>query len=1734
MALSKISERVSPPPQASKGKKRLFSVLSILLALVVLLGFRYGYRIWTMSPTLLTAEQADQEQVISPKGAFVLQFDQRMKKETVSAAISISPEIDWNEAWDGTELVLRPKEALKTGDQYLIEVEKTAQNLFGRPLDKAVYIHYLVGPPPGIEGLFPEEGDLEGGESISVIFSHAMSPETKLILSPQPRGSWKWYNEKTLVFTPAEDWPSSSRFELYHDEPLMSADETELEEKIQRRFQTTRLQLLAPATLQKISVRDPIELSFNQPLYQKDLHKFLIIRDQTGRQVSFTDWVQSEENPSTWQVSIRKGQWLYNHEYTLEIDERLMPERGNIPLGENLEVRYQTESLLEFAHAAPNDPKVFQIHEEQFDFVTREPISLEVMKQSLMILPKIPYEIEQLNDQKFRITLPKFSQKRENIELIVAVGVNPERSPHIGEPLSFTGQPLEEMQLNVEERGDFLCVFSNLPLVQSSYLSQQVEGKEKKWRLETQEPHEECLGDEGEMVASFQKTYLEPGRALAVQVHGEDAFGRVQNRELQITTRPLENRERSIRPEHQFFYQYASNPEEMVYSYRTKNVPELIFQLCQLTGELAVEIETRYEEKWNSFIPSPQKCQRFSSVRKVLGDAWGKEQLNSINLAQEFDDLGTGLYYVFGFSPNLLGEENERLEVRGVMQFTQWQVLSKRGESTLVWVVDTDQQRTLPDVTVNLFGIDGSLLQSGKTDDKGLYFLNRTRLKHEFILVKGREQEVLVSVFSEEGFEPQRFQVPFNVDESNYRYQYYLEDFSPGQSALKGVFVLKEMKNGVLQVPKISSAVLTLYDQQERLLWRTINDIDDQGNLMIDIQPSYPLLDDQYQLSVCLGLHEGVCHGTNLWTTLKRSPSGEETLADEVPELTQENNTINYRGRTTPNVGDTIRFDVSQLRPSVPVMVTVEREMIYWQTVLVPEKEIESFELTVTEEMIPELIVTVTQFLPDETFYDMERIAISPESRKLIIDPSQTAERFSGLQFTNANGTTIDQVSRVVFRQPSRIGRPEHWLEAFYPPLGTSMITGAVQFKLPETSAQPFPYLSSFDIIPDVIFVDGEFLGVSPQDLEINPEASYFVFAHSEQGHFGAEIIKQPTIASDIRIEPLLPSFIRPFDQITLVMEVFNESRQNANLNLRASSPYLTFLSGSDSLFGLPSGQSKVIALASKAEGLKGVNEIPLRVDVRFQGGSVNESLASIPVRHRSFVGSQQKLITLQAQTDYAKVILPIMNEGIWERRVILSPSPMSFVLESLSRHLGKEPTAVHEGLLKMTTAANFSALLNPDEYDQLQLFELLSQQNTLETELMYLESLQNFDGGWSSSREALESEAMHSAWIAKSLGVLQELGLDLPEAMRGGTIRYLKTNLDQRSNRRVREAITPADISDQEELEELFILNGLSSLTASGVSYANNWYFYRESLNTESLVLLLLTLEDFRDAGVGGMNFKIEEVTQMLKTAQQKTEDQSWLIASQVDGSFSDFMVTSWFLEGLVRQASARSDIPSIINWLVGQKQRRKYLSQRQQFVYLQSMASYLRIFSSELNAQEVELIYPDESRHLFDLDPERAHQTFSLSDIFQTESSEAPTITLRSDLPQAWFMEVSWKKASHGSPVISEGLTVYVEMQDQENSRLSIISAESQEDLIVIQPQIAGIEISLKDSDTEYRTISSSKGETWYVIEELPAGKTDIDFTWEPVYPGVYQTPQVSAYVNEQPEIYAVSNGGELVVKP
>lgn len=1668
--------------------KKTFAIVGLSLVLVLLIGFlRYGYFRYFPNPQVEITSTADSPLIITPNGAFLLAFDQRMNKESVKKAVSIHPALPLNHVWEGKTLFLKTDALLKQGDQYSVTVQSTAKNIFGQALQKAYTTHYLVGESPSVGGVFPEGEELQKDDLVSILFTHPMrysildKPYSPISMSPEVPGEWIWHNSKTLVFHPQEFFPGSTKIRFYNDEKLLTLDGSELKNAFEKSYVTPRLEAISEfSEAKKVNHLEPLKIEFSEPVNREKFKRSVSLIDGSGGKVEYQ--LSTDEEKKTYELLPKVGHWAFAGDYKLLVSEGLLPQEGNLGLEKNIEWDFSSEAFISLETHGDLSP--YLDSENSIIFKTYRDINKDVLRSMLTITPDVSFGLEKKQENTFEIKIADVSQNRENYKLYTKgeFSINEAQKVLIDEQHSLVYAPL--INPEIISREGRLCVKTDTPLLTvnsfgSFTLAESDESETRLRLLETEDEfcNEVFADSQSSFLYTVDTARLEPGVNYNATFVYKDVFSQVFENTITFDTEKLTNDQISLESQISIFYQNVEQKNDLQFRYSAKNAKRRKIDICKLSVIDALQIETQYEKRWFGFNPSSENCLRYKSYYEDDDPSWGRKKNYIVDVSKQLDDVDTGFYFVQVSLPGYTDERGEQLKVQVGIQWSPWKLLSKRGSSSLAWVYNNQNSQVENGINVKYYSNDGVLLHSGFTDEEGLYFIEKNQLKYDYIVLQKGLEELLLDAFAQEGFSPQQFNIPLDVEQQRLRYQFVLEEPSVSSRNIHGLFIAKEEQDGQLVVPNISEGIVTLYDQKENLLWRRYEPFDEFGNLQIEITPTQILPDGLYELGVCIGLHQGVCQGEYYWVNFQKGDTASVLVSN--PEKEQVTNL---------QIGDVVSPEIEGLVPGVPILVTIEKDEIYQHQVLDYEDLKNGYEITVLNEFVPEFVLTLLQYQQEKAFYSAKRYFVDQDSK--ILEKADLSD-LTMYAFDLSDHGTVPYDNELVKR--------------FYPRTGTSIITSSntVSSQVDYSSyAKPYTAVEN-----DLLLIPGKFLGRVTEQKE-----DLYLLAHNQKGNF-IDFSNHQQTDSEVTAHLKTPAFFRGEERISLEGYVENTGDQK-NIQANISSKELNL---QESFFmGVSRGQKNSFQFPTSLNQSNQLNKITFDLSVQDKNEQLYSSSYVVPVASSLSGYKEREVFNTQVIQEEKNIQLPMPKEGLWNQKVIVSTTPIAYVLEALQEFLSEPVIFETQVTLKSGVYSNYISLMSQKNIE----WEfLLEHEEILKNELVLLEQMQNVDGSWG---ESLGETLL----VVRHLSIFRDAGYELDQSVLVNARNYLKGILDESFNERLRSQLDVSQISTTQIIQEIKTLQALSSLAASGMYYAEEWYGVKENLPNDAVVHLLLTCENYRDAGVQGMQFRIEELVQLLQKRREEENGFIWL-KSETGSSFS---LSALYLESLVRQASNRTELPDVIQWLIQKKYDEKYSSSEDRSYFLHAMAAYLKLFQEQINASSIAVTINDQ-RGSFELSGSGSLNTFVKNTQLLIDEETSSELVLESDALQPLFIEVLWERSEKLLNQQSEGISLYHHLERRQLNKgesvageIVIISPREYEDAVIIHPQVAGGAIKLQEFNS-LKTISNGVHEKWHILDTLPKGITRIPFEWSAEFQGVYEFPPLQLKLPHSPEVYATS---------
>jgi len=753
-----------------KGWRRFRTLLTWLIFLLFLATFaflRYGKENLFPAPELLLSDFQDGAYEMTPESSFVIPFSQRMNKESVISALEIAPEEEFTEYWEGKTLYLEPTTPLLKGDEYTIFITKEAKSFMGMNLQRNAELSYRVGDDPHILAIYPGEEEIDTKDHIAILFSHPMISETEVLenqqpgfisISPRIPGEWRWHNKKTLVFHQRGFLPASTEFRIQSDETLITRDGSELEDEIEAVFRSKRITLNeSKDPVPVLEVTEGYQVSFSIAVKSSEIEDHLSILEESGKKVPFS--VSSHDDGKKFFIQPKESKWLYDEKYRVIISDELLPRDGNLGLAEAHERSFQTEHFLSIDEDFSRDGIIFLNKERKsFTFQTKEEITKEELEAAISFIPERNFMINK-NAEDLTILFKDFSRGAKKMTFFITEEINPEDRRIISHPIQYEVALAPALQTTFSEDERSICLLSNNKLQKKTHVLIDRDNNEVSKRFELDDK-DQCQSEKSYSYRYvLNKSFLEPGIKAMAHLKIWDIYGEKREEELTLRTDRISREDITLQRKSQLFYLQASSTDELLFEYETKNLNNVIAVVCKVSGKKAIQIEGSFEKKWFSFEPAPEKCLRYKSVRESFDPKWGILQTHTFDLRSAIGEknIDTGLYYIHLHAPGYTNGRGEPIETNGVIQLSQWEMFSKRGKSSLVWLIDSKSKSGIANASLSFISNDGINLEVKQTDENGLYFSPRNKLKYDFLLAKKGTEELLLNVFAQEGFEPARF-----------------------------------------------------------------------------------------------------------------------------------------------------------------------------------------------------------------------------------------------------------------------------------------------------------------------------------------------------------------------------------------------------------------------------------------------------------------------------------------------------------------------------------------------------------------------------------------------------------------------------------------------------------------------------------------------------------------------------------------------------------------------------------------------------------------------------------------------------------------------------------------------------------------------------------------------------------------------------------------------------------------
>lgn len=227
-----------------------------------------------------------------------LYFNQPMVRESVQAALSLSPAVEGVFDWlDDATLRFTPKNPLPVDSQVSLTVGKDAQAQNGIRFTQEARVVYHTPSALQVTQKIPAPNSLEVNPVTPVVvaFNRPVVPlqadegnagPQAFRLEPRVEGKGSWLNTSTYIFHPARGLAGGTTYTVRMDPELTSLEGPGLadDQLLEWSFSTSLPSVIAyaPASKSRILLQQEFSIEFNQPMDRASVAENLSLRSVTG------------------------------------------------------------------------------------------------------------------------------------------------------------------------------------------------------------------------------------------------------------------------------------------------------------------------------------------------------------------------------------------------------------------------------------------------------------------------------------------------------------------------------------------------------------------------------------------------------------------------------------------------------------------------------------------------------------------------------------------------------------------------------------------------------------------------------------------------------------------------------------------------------------------------------------------------------------------------------------------------------------------------------------------------------------------------------------------------------------------------------------------------------------------------------------------------------------------------------------------------------------------------------------------------------------------------------------------------------------------------------------------------------------------------------------------------------------------------------------------------------------
>ncbi|MBC7262650.1 MAG: hypothetical protein H5T63_11645, partial [Chloroflexi bacterium] len=286
------------------------------------------------------------------------------------------------------------------------------------------------------------------------------------------------------------------------------------------------------------------------------------------------------------------------------------------------------------------------------------------------------------------------------------------------------------------------------------------------------------------------------------------------------------------------------------------NVSELDLALYRLDrADFILLNRGEWWDRWEKYTPKPANLLRKWTIK--VNSELNVYQATVVPLAADGKSpLLPGFYYLEVRAPGV------REPARHMLVVSYANVLLKvAAKEALVWVTDLDSGKPVPGLDVAIFGPEGQVLASGRTDKDGVLFSALTlekpldSWKPILAIVGSDEAPAAASTDWSSGISPWQFNLPTEDYAQPYHVYVYTDRsiYRPGQTVyFKGI--VRRDDDARYSLPTdVKSVSVVVFDDEGKEIYRSDHALNDMGTLHGELKLSEDASLGYYYLNAQLG-----------------------------------------------------------------------------------------------------------------------------------------------------------------------------------------------------------------------------------------------------------------------------------------------------------------------------------------------------------------------------------------------------------------------------------------------------------------------------------------------------------------------------------------------------------------------------------------------------------------------------------------------------------------------------------------------------------------------------------------------------------------------------------------------------------------------------------------------------------------------------------------------------------------